>query len=90
LGHPGDYRGVDKDGIEWWNSDEYVLQEPFTVFVSSRSPLPFQQNKPNAKLNLLWMHDVNIRDTLVEIADIPDSNYRMTNWHTIICQGYTD
>lgn len=81
FGTPGLDRGVDENGVEWWNSDEYQLQEEFTVFVSSRSPYPFQQNKPNAKASLLWMHDVNIRDVFDSMTHKPDKVIGLTQWH---------
>lgn len=80
FGTPGEHRGVDENGVEWWNSDEYNPIEPFTVFVSSRSPVPFI-NDINARLKLLWMHDVNIGESMNFIKDKPDKILGLTNWH---------
>lgn len=79
FGTPGEHRGI-ADGVEWWDSAEYNPDEPFTVFISSRSPIPFQANI-NAKAKLLWMHDVNIGESLNQIKDIPDKILGLTNWH---------
>lgn len=80
FGTPGQYRGVDKNGVEWWNSEEYNPLEPFTVFVSSRSAEPFKATL-NSQLKLLWMHDVNIGKDMFTIKDRPDRIIGLTNWH---------
>lgn len=80
FGTPGEYRGVDKQGIEWWNSEEYNPMEPFTVLISSRSALPFI-NQINSAASYLWMHDVNIGPQLSDIKDKPTRIVGLTNWH---------
>lgn len=79
FGTPGDYRG-EKDGIEWWNSDEYLPTEPFKVFVSSRSVIPFDST-PLAKVKLLWMHDVNIGREERATFMRADKVLGLTEWH---------
>jgi glycosyltransferase involved in cell wall biosynthesis len=84
FGTPGDYRGVDEDGIEWWNSEDWVTTEPFTIFVSSRTPEVFDSVIP-ADVKLLWMHDVNVGP----VFDGPfgdrtkniDAIIGLTDWH---------
>ena len=80
FGTPGEYRG-EHDGVEWWNSDEFLPTEKFKVFVSSRSLLPFD-TKPIADVSLLWMHDVNVgveeRATFMRA----DKILGLTNWHS--------
>lgn len=80
FGTPGDYRGVDRDGIEWWGSDEYLPGEKFHTFVSSRSVVPFD-GTPLAKVKLLWMHDVNIGPEEHSVLMRPDKILGLTNWH---------
>lgn len=80
FGTPGECRGVDDNGIEWWDSNEFNPIEPFTVFVSSRTPVPFI-NDINSKLKILWMHDVNIGDSMEQIKNRPDKIVGLTNWH---------
>lgn len=79
FGTPGANRGV-YEGIEWWDSEEYNPMEPFTVFVSSRAPAPFEGNI-NSKLKVLWMHDVNVGPTLTRVTDKIDKIIGLTNWH---------
>ena len=79
FGNPGPYRGV-YEGVEYWNSDEYLPTEKFKVFVSSRSVLPFDA-APISDINLLWMHDVNIGDEKPDVMLAPDKVIGLTNWH---------
>lgn len=79
FGTPGEHRGV-HDGVEYWDSEEWLAQEPFTVFVSSRSPLPFE-SQINAKVKLLWMHDVNLSEHLYRYKDEPDRIIALSQWH---------
>lgn len=79
FGTPGEYAGV-YDGVEYWDSKEFLPHEPFKVFVSSRAPAPFEVEL-NAKLKLLWMHDVNIGEDLKAIKDVPDKIIGLTDWH---------
>jgi len=79
FGTPGEYRGI-YDGIEYWDAKEWIAQEPFTVFCSSRSPLPFD-SEINAKLKLLWMHDVNLGAQFLEYKDKPDRIIALSDWH---------
>jgi glycosyltransferase involved in cell wall biosynthesis len=79
FGTPGHHRGV-YEGVEYWNSEEFLPSEKFRVFVSSRSYFPFEANI-NSDVSFLWMHDVNIgpqnRDYLIR----PDAVLGLTNWH---------
>lgn len=79
FGTPGEHKGV-YDGVEYWDSAEFLPMEPFKVFVSSRAPFPFEVEL-NSKLKLLWMHDVNIGEDLFKVKDIPDKILPLTNWH---------
>lgn len=80
FGTPGEYRGVTEDGVEYYDSKEWISAEPYTVFVSSRSPFPFE-SQINAKLKLLWMHDVNLTEHLLEYVELPDRIITLSNWH---------
>lgn len=84
FGTPGQYRGVDQDGIEWWDSNEFLPTEEFTVFVSSRCVEVFDA-PIKAKLRLLWMHDVNIGDTFSgpfgARGDNIDLIVGLSDWH---------
>lgn len=79
FGTPGEYRGV-HDGIEWWNSDEYLPTEPFKVFVSSRSLAPFDST-PLSPIKLLWMHDVNVGKEDPDPFLRADKVLGLTQWH---------
>lgn len=79
FGTPGEYRGV-HEGVEYWNTEEWMPQEEFSVFVSSRSPFPFENNI-NSKLKLLWMHDVNLGEDIINHVNLPDKVLGLTNWH---------
>lgn len=81
FGTPGEHRGVDENGVEWWNSSEYNPMEPFTVFISSRSADPFKATI-NSAVKYLWMHDVNIGESLFPVKDRPTKIIGLTNWHT--------
>lgn len=80
FGTPGEYRGVYED-VEYWNADEYLPSEKFKVFISSRSPLPFDVT-PISDINFLWMHDVNIGEVEAKVMNRPDKVIGLTNWHT--------
>lgn len=80
FGHPGEWRGVDGDGIEWWESGEWVADEHFKVFIASRAPQPFT-GRIDADVKLLWLHDVNVGPGLEKIADRPDRIIALTEWH---------
>jgi len=79
FGTPGEHAGVYED-VEYWPTQDFLISEPFTVFVSSRSPAPFEVEL-NAKRKLLWMHDVNVGEDLRLIKDVPDKIVGLTNWH---------
>ena len=79
FGTPGEYAGI-YDGVEYWDSKEFLPHEPFKVFVSSRAPAPFEVEL-NAQLKLLWMHDVNIGEDLKHVQDVPDQIIGLTDWH---------
>lgn len=80
FGTPGEHRGVDENGVEWWDSNEYNPIEPFKVFISSRTPEPFINNI-NSLIKVLWMHDVNIGPSLNQIKGQPNRIVGLTNWH---------
>jgi glycosyltransferase involved in cell wall biosynthesis/tetratricopeptide (TPR) repeat protein len=79
FGTPGSYRGV-HEGVEYWNSEEFLPTEEFTVFVSSRSYVPFEHNL-RSKANFLWLHDVNIGNVDVNTINKADAVFGLTNWH---------
>lgn len=84
FGTPGDYRGVDADGIEWWDSQDYTPSEEFTVVVGSRTP-EIMDADIKAKVKLLWMHDVNSGDVAVSEwgnrFERADGVIALTGWH---------
>lgn len=80
FGTPGINRGVDEDEIEWWNTDEFLPAEEFSVMISSRSPFPFT-TPLKTKKTILWMHDVNINEYLGHIKNKPNKIVALTNWH---------
>lgn len=79
FGTPGEHRGV-YEGVEYWDSNEFLPAEEFKVFVSSRSPGPFEVDI-NAKLKMIWMHDVNIGESFLQVADKPDLIIGLSKWH---------
>ena len=81
FGTPGANRGVDELGIEWWNTDEFLPAEEFSVMISSRSPFPFTTPLASKK-TILWMHDVNINEYMDSIKNKPDKIVALTNWHS--------
>ncbi len=81
FGTPGaEHRGVDEDGVEWWNSNEFLPNEEFKVIVASRVPEVFEA-QVNAQHKILWMHDVNIGPRLYPFVDRIDKVVGLTNWH---------
>jgi glycosyltransferase involved in cell wall biosynthesis len=58
FGTPGDYAGVDPDGIKWINCNDFEPAEPYDVVIASRIPEMFDA-KINSKVKILWCHDVN-------------------------------
>lgn len=86
FGTPGDHIGLDNDGVEWYESNDFLATEPFDVFVSSRSSQVFDANI-NAKRKYLWMHDVNIGDQFDGpfgprvVPGRVDKILGLTNWH---------
>lgn len=80
FGTPGENRGV-YEGVEYWNTEEFVSQEKFKVLVSSRSTLPFQE-KPNADASFLWNHDVNLGPDAAPFMSVPDKVIGLTEWHS--------
>lgn len=90
FGTPGEYRGLDPEtGVEYWNTEDFLIPEKFTVFVSSRIPQVFD-GQVNADLKVLWMHDVNVGDNFGgEFGDrLKNVDYviGLTDWH---CQHLT-
>jgi glycosyltransferase involved in cell wall biosynthesis len=79
FGTPGAHRGL-HEGVEYWNSDEFLPSEKFKVFVSSRSCFPFEANI-KADASFLWCHDVNVGEQNRELFMKPDAVLGLTNWH---------
>lgn len=79
FGTPGPHKGV-HEGVEYWDSTEYLPAEPFTVFVSSRAARPFTADI-TAKAKMLWMHDVNIGEQMTHVVDKADMILGLTKWH---------
>lgn len=86
FGTPGDHRGVDENGIEWYNSSEWSPTEKFTHFVSSRTPEIFDA-EIKADTTTLWMHDVNTSDNFQGpwgpriVEGKPDHVFGLSRWH---------
>lgn len=80
FGTPGEHKGI-YDGVEYWDSNDFSPSEPFKVFISSRNPATFEVDL-NAKIKLLWMHDVNVGESLYPVKNKPDTIVGLTNWHT--------
>lgn len=80
FGTPGEHRGI-HEGVEWWNSDEYLPTEKFNTLISSRSVIPFDV-KPIHDKSFLWMHDVNIGEEDGKVFNNADKIIGLTNWHT--------
>ena len=78
FGTPGADAGL-FDGVEYWRAEDFLPSEPFKVFVSSRAPAPFEVDI-NAKLKLLWAHDVNMGDSFFPVKDRPDKILGVSNW----------
>lgn len=58
FGDPGDWYGRKHWNVEWYRSQDYHPDEPFTAFVSVRAPVILDA-AIKAKTKILWMHDVN-------------------------------
>lgn len=88
FGTPGDERGIDTEGVEWWDSGDFDVNEEFTHIVSVRAPEIFDTPIKARKSKTLWLHDVNMGGP--EIAqspwgnrfDKPDNVVCLTNWHS--------
>jgi glycosyltransferase involved in cell wall biosynthesis len=80
FGCPGDAEGIGPDGVEYWKSEDFIPNEPHTVFISSRAAIPFA-GPIAAKAKFLWLHDVNIGPSLREVAGQPDAIVPISNWH---------
>jgi glycosyltransferase involved in cell wall biosynthesis len=85
FGTPGEFRGVDMEGVEWWNTGEYLPTEHFTVVVGSRIPQLYD-SPVSADLRLLWAHDVNFGESIASDAfgsriDRIDGIIALTQWH---------
>lgn len=81
FGTPGDHRGVyAEDGVEYWESNEFLTTEKYKVVVSSRTTAPFN-TEMEADVKLLWMHDVNSGQALLEMKNQPDKVLALTPWH---------
>jgi glycosyltransferase involved in cell wall biosynthesis/tetratricopeptide (TPR) repeat protein len=84
FGTPGEERGVDADGIEWWDTREYDPNEQFDVVIASRTPATFD-GLVNARVKLLWMHDVNVGDTSTGVYGDSMKNapfvVALSKWH---------
>jgi glycosyltransferase involved in cell wall biosynthesis len=81
FGTPGhEHYGVDENGVEWWNSEEFVPNEKFKVLIASRIPDVFGATLA-AEKKYLWMHDVNVGPNMIPYLDLPDKIVGLTNWH---------
>jgi len=62
FGSPGQYRGQERDGVEYWDTArDYDVSEPYNIAVSLRAPDFFDGNM-NVDKKVLWMHDVSVGD----------------------------
>jgi glycosyltransferase involved in cell wall biosynthesis/tetratricopeptide (TPR) repeat protein len=85
FGTPGEHRGVDEDGVEYWDIDrDWSPAERFDVVVASRAPEVFDAGI-NADLKVLWMHDVNVgpiaEGEFGNRFQRADHVVALTNWH---------
>lgn len=82
FGTPGEHEGVDEHGVEWWKTEDFVHNEPFRLFISSRVPEVFE-GPLKANTRVLWMHDVNVKDPLLDkhIQSNIDIVTAQTPWH---------
>lgn len=80
FGTPGQHRGV-YEGVEYWDSQEFLTKEKFTAIISSRTLLPFAAGA-EAKANFLWMHDVNIGPQDPRVMSMVDKVIGLTDWHS--------
>ena len=80
FGTPGEHRGVDKNGVEWWESNEFLPNEEFKIVVASRVPEVFS-SEVDAQQKYLWMHDVNLGPRPMPFLDRIDQIIGLTNWH---------
>lgn len=87
FGTPGDERGFDGEGVEWWDSADYDPNEEFTHLVSVRAPEVFDTPIQARKSKVLWLHDVNMGGKEIMSSpwgnrfDKPDHIICLTNWH---------
>lgn len=87
FGTPGEERGVDTEGVEWWSTDDFDVNEEFTHVVSVRAPEVFDTPMKAKKSKTLWLHDVNMGGLDVAQSpwgnrfDKPDNVVCLTNWH---------
>lgn len=79
FGTPGEHKGV-YEGVEYWDSQEFLPSEPFKVFVSVRAPAPFEVDL-NSQIKLFWAHDVNVGESFYPIKDKPDKIIGLSEWH---------
>jgi glycosyltransferase involved in cell wall biosynthesis len=86
YGTPGEHIGIDDDGVQWVEMNDFIAAVSHDVVVSSRSPELFDANI-NAGCRLLWMHDVNCRDDLLHLAGFGnrlsriDAIIGLSQWH---------
>jgi glycosyltransferase involved in cell wall biosynthesis len=74
-----EHRGVYQN-VEYWDSQEFLAQEEFSVLISSRLPEAFE-SEVAAKTKILWMHDVNVGPRLYPFIGRMDTIVGLTNWH---------
>lgn len=87
FGTPGDERGVDSEGVEWWDSNDYDANEEFAHVVAVRAPEVFDTPLAARKSKTLWLHDVNMGPDIQNSPwgnrfDKPDNIVCLTNWHS--------
>jgi glycosyltransferase involved in cell wall biosynthesis len=74
-----EHRGI-YDEVEWWDANEFLTNEKFTVIVGSRIPELFGADL-NANKKILWMHDVNVGGRMIQHINSPDAIFGLTDWH---------
>lgn len=89
FGTPGDERGVDDEGIEWWDSSDWDPNEEFGIVTSVRAPEVFDTPIKARTATVLWLHDINMGGPEIAMSpwgnrfDKPDHVICLTDFHSV-------